>query len=196
MNEQKVLELEMQVAAADELDWLMSQALDGELDAEGEARLEELLAQEAAGSERWATWQVCDAAFAKVPATLPPVDFAAGVERRIAIYERQRRLRNGVLFGAAAVTLWTGALAAMFLLGAFLWTNQGVFLGGLVHDLAAWWTAVRQVVLAFVQAGESLLATQETQRAIGIYLCTAALILAGWVMVLQRTLQAVPEHDA
>ncbi len=196
MDAQLSSEADVRVAEVDELDWLMSLALDGELDAAGEARLDELLAREALGTERWNAWQILDADIAKVPAVLPSPNFALSVERRIAIYERQRRLRAGVLFGMAAVTLWASALVAIILLGAFFWTNQSALLGGFVHNFAAWWTAVRQVGIAFLQGGESLLATEQTRTAVIMYVGCAAVILAGWFVFLRRTLQIVPEYDA
>jgi hypothetical protein len=209
MNDQRQTDMRMQatellvsadtdvrLTTADELDWLMSLALDDELDAAGEARLNELLAQEALGAERWHAWQVLDADLARVPAVLPPANFVQSVERRIAIHERQRRLRAGAVFGLVAVTLWTSAMIAVCLLGAFFWTNQSAVLGGLVHNFAAWWTAMRQVGIAFLQAGEALLASEQTRTAMTIYLSCAVAILAGWFVFLRRTLQIVPEYDA
>jgi hypothetical protein len=190
------LPVDLPVDKADELDWLMSLALDGELDAADAARLDALLEAEATGEARWQAWQALDADLARVPAALPSAEFAPAVARRVAVYERQRRLRAGVLFGLVAVTLWTSALVVVVLLGAFFWANQGALLGGFVHNFAAWWTAVRQVGLGFLQAGESLLATEQTRMAVTLYLGCTALILAGWFVFLRRTLQIVPEYDA
>src|SRR5262245_8577745 len=76
----------------EELDWLMSLALDDALDEGEAARLDALLAEVPAHQERWAVWQTVDAEFHQVPFAVPSIDFAAKFEQRLAFAERQRRL--------------------------------------------------------------------------------------------------------
>jgi anti-sigma factor RsiW len=121
--------------SSEELDWLMSLALDDALDEGEAARLDALLAEVPAHHERWAVWQSVDAEFHQAPFAVPSVDFAAKFEQRLAFAERQRRLRTGFIFGMAAVVLWISALGGTVTLGALMWSNQNLWVGGLVHNL-------------------------------------------------------------
>lgn len=181
---------------ADEFEWLMSLALDDALDEEEAARFETLLAQEPARLEQWAAWQAMDSAFQHVPAVLPPADFCAKFEQRLAISERQRRLRTGILFGLAAVVLWGSALAGTVMLGALLWTSQDAWLGSLVHNFAYWWAAIQQFGETLVNTGETLWSAPQTRVAFICYLGIAAGILAAWFVFLRRSLREVPLVEA
>ena len=180
------------VATRDELDWLLSLALDDQLDEQEAARLETLLAQEPNCMERWNAWQAVDSYFQQVPAVLPPVDFAAKFDERLAIRERRHRLRTGVIFGLVAVALWGSAIGGTVLLGALLWTNQSVWLGGLIHNIAYWWSALVQFGRAFGNAGEALWAAPQTRAVVLCYFLVAMGILATWFTFLRSSLHENP----
>jgi hypothetical protein len=180
----------------DELDWLLSLALDDQLDEQEAARLETLLAQEPSAMERQSAWHAVDSYFQQVPAVLPPVDFAAKFDERLAIWERRRRLRTGIVFGLVAVALWGSALGGTVLLGALLWTNQSVWLGGLIHNVAYWWSALVQFGRAFGNAGEALWAAPQMRAVVLCYFLIAMGILATWFTFLRNSLQENPVTEA
>jgi hypothetical protein len=182
--------------AAEELEWLMSLALDEALDERETARMELLLAQEPAHLERWVAWQAVDSALHQVPAVMPPIDFSAKFEQRLAISERRRRLRTGIIFGLAAVMLWGSALGGVVMLGVLLWANQSLWLGGLVHTIAYWWAAMGQFGQALVNSGEALWAAPQTRAVLVCYLVAAAGILVSWFVFLRRSLRVVPLIEA
>jgi anti-sigma factor RsiW len=182
--------------AAEELEWLMSLALDNALDKSEAARLDLLLAQEPEHVERWAAWQALDSKFEQMPAVLPPVDFGAKFEQRLAIWERRRRLRTGILFGLAAVALWGSALGGTVILGALMWTNQGAWSGTLVHNFAYWWSAMGQFGQALVDTGEALWAAPQARAIFVCYVMAAMGILTAWFVFLRRSMRTMPFVEA
>lgn len=182
--------------SVEELEWLMSLALDDALDEGEAARLDLLLAQEPAHAERWVAWQAVDADFHQVPFVLPPVDFGAKFEQRLALVERQRRLRTGMIFGLAAVVLWVSALGGTLAIGALMWSNQNLWVGGLIHNFAYWWAALGQFVQVLVDTGVALWSAPQTRALLLCYLAGAAGILVGWVFFLRRSLRVIPLVEA
>jgi anti-sigma factor RsiW len=174
---------------ADEQAWLMSLALDGQLDDADAARLEALIEADADLAADWQVWQRLDEEFHRAPSYAPPVDFAAKFETRLAQWERRRKLRVGVIFGLAALALWISAFAGVFALGAFFWANQVVWLGNAIHYLAFWWASVRQVMTSLFSGMDVLLDAPQTWVAFLCYLCLSVGILASWFVWLRRSLQ-------
>lgn len=179
----------MMMNQADEQAWLMSLALDGQLDEADAARLEALLEADADLAADWHVWQKLDEEFRSVPAYAPPVDFAARFDTRLAQWERRRKLRVGVIFGLAALALWISAFAGVFALGAFFWANQVLWLGNVIHYVAFWWASVRQVMTSLFSGVDVLLDAPQTWVAFLCYLGLSVGILAGWFVWLQRSLQ-------
>jgi anti-sigma factor RsiW len=182
--------------SSEELDWLMSLALDGELNADEAARLEALLRQEPGNAERWAAWQVLDSNLHQMPHALPPADFGEKFALRLEIQERRRRLRTGAIFGIAAVALWGSVLVGVGLLGAFMWANQADWLAGIVHNLAYWWVAMRQFGQALLNTVEALWSAPQTRALVVCYIVLSVAILAGWFAFLRRTTRELPLGDA
>jgi anti-sigma factor RsiW len=180
---------------SEELDWLMSLALDDALEVGEADRLEVLLRQEPENLARWAAWQSVDAAFHEVPSVLPPVDFGEKFALRLEIHERQRRLRTGMIFGLAAVALWGSALVGFAILGALVWSNQGEWLGGLIHNWAYWWSVAQQFGRALVNTGEALWSAPQTRAVIACYVVVAVAILVGWLGLLRRSMRELPPAD-
>lgn len=186
-NEDALLKLE----GAEELEWLMSLALDGALDEAEAARLEELLQETPQNMDRWEAWQALDNHFHQIPCALPPADFAEKCMQRLEIRERQRRLRTGIIFGIAAVALWGSALAGMAMLGVLAWSNQGTWLSGLVYNMAYWWTALRHFGEALWNAAAVLWSAPQARAMLAVYLVAAVAILGGWFVFLRRSTREV-----
>ena len=181
--------------AADELDWLMSLALDDALDADEAARLDVLLDQAAVNMDRWEQWQMVDSDFQNMPSVLPPIDFVDNFAARLQIQERQRRLRTGVIFGVAAVALWGSVLTGLVLLGAMLWSNQGTWLAEMIHNTAYWWTGLGQLGEVWLRTVEALLAAPQARVMVACYVVAAVAILVGWFTFLQRSTREMPLGD-
>lgn len=180
----------------DQLDWLMSLALDEELDERESLQLELMMAQEPRYLERWDAWQAVDSTLQQLPSVLPPMDFAAKFEARLAIRERQRRLRTGAMFALVAIALWGSALGGTVLLGALVWTNQSLWLSGFVHNIAYWWSALGQFAQAFGNAGEALWAAPQTRAVLLCYIVVAVGILATWFVFLQQSVRVTSAAKA
>ncbi len=175
---------------ADELEALMSLALDDRLEAVDAARMEWMLASDADWSERWQTWQAMDSALRCAPALDPPVDFLAGVEQKILQMERRRRLQSGVIIGLIAILLWGSALVGLFSLGAFVLANQATWLNGLIRGIAFYWVRFVSMVQPVWSAVAGLASTPEA-LALGVcYALLAAVLLGLWIRLLSRTTQA------
>lgn len=166
---------------------LMSMALDGLLDADEQARLDEVTARYPALAAEWQAWQMLDAQMTAVPHIAPPVDFMATFETRLAQQQRRRHLWWGVGFGALVALLAAGMLLGVAAFGAFVLVSQPGWLSELVHGAAlgsavvAQWLRVLQNTLISVAASEQA-------RTFGlIYIVTAVAMLAGWVLLLRRT---------
>jgi anti-sigma factor RsiW len=172
---------------ADELEALMSLALDGMLNEADSDQLERLLMADAGWSAEWQNWQAMDAALRSAPAFDPPADFLADVDRKIVQWERRRRFRSGVIIGLAAMLLWGSALVGLFSLGAFVLANQATWLSELIQGIAYGWVRVvstAQLVWSTVVG----LATTPQAAALGIcYGLAAAVLLALWIGFLRKT---------
>lgn len=178
--------------ASEELDWLMSLALDDALDAREAERFELLLREQPANLDRWVAWQTIDTDFQQMPCVMPSLDFCDKFAQRLEFRERQRRLRTGVIFGLAAVMLWGSALVGAVMLGALMWSNEGAWLGGVIANLSYWRAAVGQFGQALLNTGEALLSAPEARLVVACYIALAVAILAGWFIFLRRSLREMP----
>lgn len=184
------------VDSAEELDWLMSLALDDALDDAEAERLEWLLSQEEGNQERWATWQVMNNNFRQMPHVLPPEDFYEKFTLRLELEERRRRLRTGIIFGIAAAALWGSALIGIGALGALIWSNQADWMASLIHNVAYWWVAVRQFGQVVWNTVTALGATPQARAAIVCYIGVSMAISVGWFAWLRTSTREVPLSDA
>lgn len=182
--------------ASEEVEWLMSLALDDALDEREAGRLEWLLRQEPAHMDRWVAWQAVDNAFQQAPRAVPAPDFGETFARKLLIRERQRRLRTGVLFGLVAVALWLSALTGILTLGALVWTNQGNWVGTVAQDIGLWWQAVGQLGRALLNTGEALWSAPQTRGLVVCYLAVVVAILSGWFMFLRHSTRELPLVEA
>jgi anti-sigma factor RsiW len=173
--------------ASEEVEWLMSLALDDALDEDEAARLEWLLRQEPANMDRWTAWQAVDSAFEQAPRAVPGPDFGETFARKLVIHDRRRRLRTGVFFGLIAVVLWLSALTGLLTVGALVWTNQGEVMSSVLQNIGYWWLAVGQLVKALLNTGEALWSAPQTRALVVCYFAVAIAILSGWFIFLRRS---------
>lgn len=184
------------VDEAEELEWLMSLALDDALDVEERSRLESLLSESPENAECWRVWQEVDSTFHMSPAVLPPTDFCEKFALRLEIAERQRRLRTGVIFGVAAVALWGSVLLGLIGLGALIWADQGAIFSGIVANVAYWWTGIQQLGRALTNTLQLLWSAPQTRMLFGVYIFTGVAILSGWFVFLRRSTRELPLSGA
>lgn len=179
----------------DEVLWLMSLALDGELDEAAAARLDALLREDVTLADDWQRWQQIDAELAQARSLEPPRDFAEKLDMRLLQWERRRKLRMGIVFGVAAVALWVSALAGVIGLGAFFWSNQMAWMGGILHEVALWWVALRQVGVSLMGSIDVLLNAPQTWAILACYATLAVGVLTSWFSWLRRSAQLTVEGN-
>jgi hypothetical protein len=183
-------------SATEELEWLMSLALDGCLDDHESQRLDMLLGDENDHAIRWSSWQALDQNLHNIPYAIPNPDFVDRFAMRLEIRERQRRLRTGFIFGFIAVALWLSAMVGLVTVGAFVWTNPGGLFNTMVDSTLYWWSAAGQLIGALANTFAALLSTPETLFAMVCYLVAVVAILSGWFVFLRRSTQMEPLTDA
>jgi hypothetical protein len=180
---------------ADEREWLMSLALDGELSPEAEARLNELMTADADADEQWQVWQALDAELTQRTHVPPPAGFAERVGEQLVLQERRRRLRTGTLFALAAFSLWGTMVAGLAAIGAFVWNNQVVWAGSALGSLTYWVATLGQLTDTLLTSVRTLFSAPEAQLVMGCYVLGAAVILLMWVSFLRRSLHSVPQEN-
>ena len=181
-----------ELAEADERDWLMSLALDGELSPEAEARLDDLLAADPGAGEQWQVWQAMDAELSNVAHVALSAGFAARLDEQLVLQERRRHLRTGVFFGLAAFGLWGSMVAGLAAMGAFVWNNQVAWTGGALRGLTYWAATLGHLTDTLVTSLRTLLTAPEAQLVLGCYVVGSLVILLMWVGFLRRSLHVAP----
>ena len=184
MNENPNDALQLQLA---EFDWLMSLALDEQLDASEQARFDALLGDHPELAGAWQAWQWIDREFAATPALTPPSGFVGRFELRLAEQEQQRQQRL-ILFSAALALV---ALAIVFAstagVGAFVLLTQGQWVGEQVRGLALAYTSANQWFTSTFDALLALVSTPQAQIAGGVYALLLVTMVAAWVQLLRRS---------
>lgn len=170
--------------------WLLSLALDGQLDEAEAAELERLLASDPALQAEWQTWQTLDEAFRHAPFVAPPVDFVANFETRLVQMERRKRLWAGTIIGLAALMLWGSGIAGLVALSALMVNRQGAWLNDVLHGLALWWLNLTTTIGVLWTTVLAVLATPQAQAAVVSYGLAVALVLALWLGFLRRSIRS------
>jgi len=183
------------LSQADEQDWLMSLALDGELSLEDEERLNQLLIADPGVGAQWQVWQAMDGLLASAGRVAPSPDFAARLDEQLLLQERRRHLRTGAVFALAALGLWGSMVAGLVAVAAFVWDNQVAWAGGMVRNLTYWLATLGRLTETLMTSGQALLAVPEAQLVLGCYVVGALAILLTWVVFLRRSLHVVPQEN-
>ena len=166
---------------------LMSLSLDGLLESDDEARLQQLLAMDAGLRETWRQWQKVDLLFAEQPHAAPEAGFGERFTIKLEARERRARLRRQALFVSAAVVAWVSTAAMVVLLGWTLLSNQTQWMNDFVRELV-FYPSAAAVWLRAVQNSLGALIGEPQSLAISVgYAAAAGLLLYGWLLVLRRT---------
>lgn len=168
---------------------LMSLSLDNLLDEEEAARFETYVTAYPTLAIRWQSWQRLHQGFVAMPPVEPPAGFVERFETRLLQQERRRRLWFGIVIGGVTLLLWTGVIVGLFSMGAYLFVNQGSWLGALIQNLTYAWVALGQWLKTGWETVGIFAATPQA-KAVGVgYLFMAAALLGGWLTFLRRSLQ-------
>lgn len=173
--------------AQDDALMLMSLSLDGQLESHDEARLQLLLAADAALRETWRQWQKVDVLFAEQPRAAPEIGFGERFTLKLEARERRARRRRQALFVSAAVVAWVSTAAMVVLLGWTLLSNQTQWMNDFVRELV-FYPSAAAIWLRAVQTSLGSLIGEPQSLAMSVgYAAAAGLLLYGWLLVLRRT---------
>lgn len=170
-----------------EFDWLMSLALDNQLDDDEQMRFDAWLASDPELAESWRAWQWIDSEFTATPALTPPSGFVQRFELRLAEAEKERHQRVLLLSTAAATLAVALVFALTTSLGVFVFLTQGQWVGGQVRALALAYTSANLWLTTLGETVNALINTPQVQVAGGVYVLLLVMLVAGWVQLLRRS---------
>ena len=176
-------------AQEEEFMLLMSLSLDNLLDEEEAVRFETYLMAYPTLASHWQSWQRLHQGFVAMPPVEPPVGFVDRFETRLLQQERRRRLWFGIVIGGVTLLLWTGVIVGLFSMGAYLFVNQGSWLGALIHNLTYAWVTLGQWLKTGWETVGIFAATPQAKAVGAGYLLMATALLGGWLTFLRRSLQ-------
>lgn len=170
-----------------EFDWLMSLALDDQLDNDDLARLKMLTAENEDLALTWKAWQWIDSEFSATPSLTPPSGFVQRFEARLAEQEQQRQQR--VLLLSTALALM--ALFLVFLstagVGAFVLFTQGHWIGEQIRQMTLAYTSANVWFTSSVETAAAVAQTPQAQIVGALYALVMASMVAAWVYLLRRS---------
>ncbi len=170
-----------------EFDWLMSLALDDQLDNDDLARLKMLTAESEDLALTWKAWQWIDSEFSATPSLTPPSGFVQRFEARLAEQEQQRQQR--VLLLSTALALM--ALFLVFLstagVGAFVLFTQGHWIGEQIRQMTLAYTSANVWFTSSVETAAAVAQTPQAQIVGALYALVMASMVAAWVYLLRRS---------
>ncbi len=170
-----------------EFGWLMSLALDGQLDAPEQARFDALVANHEELALAWKAWQWIDSEFDATPSLTPSTGFVQRFELRLAEEEKQRQQR--VLLLSVSVALM--ALMVVFLstagVGAFVLLTQGQWLGEQVRTLTLAYTSVNLWFASGLDTVASVAQMPQAQFGGLLYALLMVGLVVAWVQLLRRS---------
>lgn len=170
-----------------EFDWLMSLALDAQLDADEQARFDALLANDPDLAENWRAWQWIDGEFSATPALTPPSGFVHRFDLRLAEAEKERQQRVLLLSSTVALLAVALVFATTVGLGAFVFLTQGQWVGEQVRALTLAYTTVNHWFATVGETVNTVINTPQAQLVGSIYLLLMVMLIAGWVQLLRRS---------
>jgi hypothetical protein len=174
-------------AVLEEFYWMMSLALDGQLDEPDRTQFAAHQARYGALAALWAEWQGVHHALDALPHTDPAPGFVARFEARLAAEEalQQRRVLTFSLVAALLVAF--GAIAATVGAGAYIVAAHGSWLGEQLHNLVYASVLADAWVDAAVDSFAALAATPQAQALGMMYVLVALIMIFGWVQLLRRS---------
>ena len=185
------LRLAEESSSADAFSVLMSLALDGLLSKEEEQRFHRAMEEDAALANEWQRWQSVADQFQNASSVLPPTDFVARVNQRLANQIQRRKVWLAAGVGTTVTLLWVIAIGVLYLLGSYMVTSQGAWLGDQIHNLTylsstvgEWLTTLGLAISRSVNV--TLSYPQMWGMAVG-YMAISALILSMWTRMLRRS---------
>lgn len=170
-----------------EFDWLMSLALDDQLDNDDLARLKTLTAESEDLALMWKAWQWIDSEFSATPSLTPPSGFVQRFEARLAEQEQQHQQRVLLLSTALALI----ALFLVFLstagVGAFVLFTQGHWIGEQIRQMTLAYTSANVWFTSSVETAAAVAQTPQAQIVGALYALVMASMVAAWVYLLRRS---------
>ena len=187
--------LDEEVLLSDDVSVLMSLALDDLLDADGEERFHQAMESDPVFANQWQIWQTLDERLRTEPSVMPPVDFVHKVNQGLVFELRRRKLWLAAGVGATVATVWIVVAIALFLVGSYLVTNQGAWLGDQIHNLTYATTLARGWIttfgLAMSRSASATLSYPQMWGAALSYFLICGIILAVWTRMLRRSVLQV-----
>lgn len=170
-----------------EFDWLMSLALDDQLDGDAQARFDALVADDPELAEAWRAWQWIDHEFSTTPAVTPSSGFVQRFELRLAEAEKERQQRVWLL----SMTMALLAVALVFAItagvGFFIFLTQGQWVGAQLRSLALVYTSINLWLTTLGEMANTLFNTPQAQVAMGVYVLASLGVVIAWVQLLRRS---------
>ena len=192
MNEQNLIDSgvadKMNPAGMGNEEWLMlmSLALDGALDETEQAAFAGELARNPLLAAEWAQWQVMDRHLEALPPVLPPQAFVARLDARLDAHVAKVKLWTTTIIGLAATAILIGVIALVTVFGGAILAGYGSYLS------ATWVNSTSSLIMAqswFDTASttaEVMVNTPQARAVMIVYLATALLAGAGWLVWLRR----------
>ncbi|RIK34669.1 MAG: hypothetical protein DCC55_32715 [Chloroflexi bacterium] len=171
----------------EEFTLLMSLRLDNLLDSSEQQQFDSYVERYPLLARQWQEWQRLHQQIAATPHAEPPPGFVDRVELCLVQFERRRRLWQGILFGGLVVLLWSGLVATIVGLGAFLLLSQGVQLNDLIYLLAYLSSTVGHWFAMLRDSLGAIAASPQTMVMLLLYVTLATILLSLWVRFLRRT---------
>ena len=174
-------------AAAAEFDWLMSLALDDQLDAEDRVRFDTLLVDYPQLAESWGEWCTLDRRLEVAPHVAPAPGFVARFEARLAVDELRQQQRVWVLMaGAVMLALAAGALVTIGL-GNYVLTSYGAWFGAQLHNLTFAAATLSQWAQSLRATLDAMVNTPQAQALGFIYAGLACVMALIGIQLMRRT---------
>ena len=177
-----------------EFDWLMSLALDDQLDDDDLARLDALTAEHDDLALTWKAWQWIDSEFSATPSLTPPSGFVQRFEARLAEQEQQRQQRVLLLSAALAMMAFIVVFFSTAGVGAFVLLTQGHWIGEQVRQLTLAYTSANLWFTSSAETAVTLAQTPQAQIVGMLYALAMTAMVAAWVQLLHRSARI--ESDA
>jgi anti-sigma factor RsiW len=174
-------------AVVEEFYWMMSLALDEQLDQADRVQFEAHQVQHPELAALWAEWQGMHSRLDQLPHAEPEPGFVERFALRLAQQEalQQRRVLTFSLLAAVLVAF--GAFAATIGTGAYIVAAHGSWLGEQLHNLVYTSVAVDAWFDAVVDSLVALASTPQAQALGMMYVVVAIIMVFGWVQLLRRS---------